>query len=189
MKEKMILGLDISTSTIGWSVLPLEGFSPVLGFIPLSKLENLYSKASRFKEVLLELSEKYDIQEVFIEEDLKRFRRGFSSASTLQMLSRFNGMSSLIVYQTLDLTPTLVNVNKARKMIGVNIDRKDKTKPTKDKVFEWVVKDLGSSVIWPTKVLKSGPRKGLEILITECGDMSDGYVISKAGQVILSQGR
>lgn len=183
----MILGLDVSTSTIGWSLLTPEGFLPIMGFIPLGKEKNLYSKAQKFVEVMRELAGEHNIQHVFIEEDLKKFKRGLSSARTLQMLSRFNGMVSLMVYREMGIEPVLLNVNEARKTVGVVIDKKDKTLSTKEKVLRWNMEQLGPEVHWPTKILKSGPRKGLEVRLDECGDMSDAYVICKAGQIILRE--
>jgi hypothetical protein len=32
--------------------------------------------------------------------------------------------------------------------------------------------------VWPTKILKSGPRKGQEVLEIGCYDMADAYVIA-----------
>ena len=37
---------------------------------------------------------------------------------------------------------------------------------------------------WPVKILKSGPRKGLEILQPGCYDMADAYVIAKANLIL-----
>ena len=55
----------------------------------------------------------------------------------------------------------------------------DITKNTKEQVLEQVQK-LTSGISWKTKVLKSGPRKGLEIFDECCYDIADAFVIGKA---------
>ena len=61
----------------------------------------------------------------------------------------------------------------------LKINKKDKSKTTKEKVLEWVSAD-NSSIQWPTKILKSGPNKGLERICNEAYDMADAYVIGKS---------
>jgi len=182
---KKVLGLDISTTTIGWCTMTHDGFSLEMGYIPLGKLENLYQKAAEFRVALKEIISANDITDVFIEEDLQRFRKGFSSAKVIRKLSRFNGMASLIVYDELDMEPQLINVNTARKLIGCTYNKKDKSKTTKEKVFEWIIKELPDE-FWPTKVISRGPRKGMVVKIVECGDMADAYVMAKAGLKTIS---
>lgn len=77
------------------------------------------------------------------------------------------------------MKPTVINVNNARKLVGIKIDKKDKTKTTKEKVLEQV-QQLDSRIIWPERTLKSGPRKGLKIFDDCCYDMADAFVIGKA---------
>ena len=52
-------------------------------------------------------------------------------------------------------------------------------KNTKEQVLEQVQK-LNSTLMWPKRVLKSGPRKGLEIYDDCCFDRADAWVIGKA---------
>ncbi len=75
-----------------------------------------------------------------------------------------------------------INVNTARKTVGLKIDRKSRKK-TKDQVWEWVktINDADNSKIeWPMKTLKSGPNKGKIRLCNEAYDMADAYVIGKS---------
>jgi hypothetical protein len=117
---------------------------------------------------------------VFIEENLQSFRSGFSSAKTLLSLARFNGIVSLISYETFSVMPVHINVNSARKSLGIKIIRKkDGGKNTKDQIFEWVSDNI--SFDWPKKILKSGPRKNQEIFDPSCFDMADAYVIALSG--------
>ena len=101
-----ILGLDVSTACTGWSILDSEGQLVDMGAIVLSKSKTLYTKAESVREAMQDLSSKYDINAIFIEENLQSFRRGFSSAKTLSTLARFNGVVSMVAYDTFSLEPS-----------------------------------------------------------------------------------
>ena len=179
----MILGLDISTSCTGWSILSPVGSLIDLGCIGLAKDETLYSKAERVKEELTRISREHKVSKIYIEQNLQAFRSGFSSAKTIDKLARFNGIISYISHMIFNIDPDFLNVNRARRSLGIKIVRKkDGGKPTKEQVLKWVTQDIaGTGFEWPKKTLKSGPRKGTEILMVECYDMADAYVIAKAG--------
>jgi Holliday junction resolvasome RuvABC endonuclease subunit len=154
-----------------------------LGYIRLKSSQSVFSRVTEVSKVITDISGRFDIESVFIEENLQAFRPGMSSAKTLLTLARFNGMVSYEVHKITGCDPVYVNVNTARKLIGLKINRKSE-KSTKDQVHEWVSNDLkisNTNVAWPFKILKSGPRKGMEILDTAAYDMSDAYVICKAG--------
>ena len=101
----------------------------------------------------------------------------FSSAKTLSQLNRFNGIVSYLTYEVFNKIPEYINVNSARKSLGIKLDRKS-SKNTKEQVFEWVKKEITFN--WPEKTLKSGPNKGLVKNDESCYDMSDAYVICRA---------
>ena len=72
----------------------------------------------------------------------------------------------------------------ARKSVGLKINRKSDA-TTKQQVLDWVslqLEDVGYQ--WPVKILKSGPRKGMEVLQPGCYDMADSYVIAKANLIL-----
>ena len=156
----MILALDISTSITGFCVFHKFGDPVQVGHVDLRKEKDFFKKIDLVKEKILELNEKYKFEEVAIEEPLQSFARGLSSAKTLFTLAKFNGIIQYIVY-TLGLKPTVINVNNARKLVGIKIVKKS-DKNTKEQVLEQVQK-LASGIIWKKRILKSGPRKGLEI--------------------------
>ena len=171
----MILGLDISTSCIGFCVL--ENRKVVLiDFLDLSKIKSIFEKADLFKEKLISIKKTYKIKEILIEENLQAFRPGLSSAKTIVSLARFNGMCSLVSFKVFEKEPAFVNVNSARKSLGFKKDRKS-SKNTKDQVLDFVMQ-REPQVTWPTKTLKSGPRKDTVVLVKECYDMADAYVIA-----------
>ncbi len=180
----MILGLDVSTSCTGWCLIDRESNLIDIGFIGLEKQKDLYSKAVLVEKKLQNILVQYPIEKVFIEENLQAFRPGLSSAKTLSTLSRFNGMISLLCYKTFEVNPVHINVNAARKSLGIKIERQAKCgKSTKEQVVDWASQEL-KTFVWPVKILKSGKRKGLEILDPVSYDMADAYVISRAGIVL-----
>jgi Holliday junction resolvasome RuvABC endonuclease subunit len=187
-----ILGLDISTACTGWCVIDTDmslGSRGIdLGYIPMSNIKGSYSKAQKVLETLRALSAKYEISYVFIEENLQVFRAGLSSAKTLATLARFNGIVSYLCEEEFSKTPVFLNVNKVRRAVGINIIRKSKGgKPTKEQVLDWATEMLSEkNDIWPTKTLKSGPRKGKTVIDPVCYDMADAYVIALAGAMNIS---
>ena len=179
----MILGLDISTSCTGWCVLDKDKFS--IGFIDLSKEKCVFKKAQMVKEKISNINIFNDIRHVFIEENLQSFRSGFSSANTLSKLARFNGIVSYLCFDEFSIEPIFLNVNSARKHLGIKIEKEKACgNSTKEQVLRWVVTDTtGRDFSWPEKTLKSGPRKGMVILDPKCYDMADAYVIAKFGSL------
>lgn len=180
-----VLGLDVSTSCTGYCLMYVEPSQRTsvkeIGYILISKDKDPYVKAQKVRSLLSNLSEKYQIDKVFIEENLQAFRTGFSSAKTLVTLARFNGVVSYICQEVLETEPKFLNVNSARKDLGLKIKRKkDGGAPTKEQVLAWV-KNEDRTITWPNKILKSGPNKGKEIIHPSAYDMADAYVICQAG--------
>jgi len=173
----MLLSLDISTSCTGYCIFN-ENKLVDIGFINLSKHKDFYEKSAKVKSVIKELNEKHNIDQVAVEENLQAFRPGLSSAKTLMTLAQFNGTVRWICSEIFNIKPDAINVNTARKAVGLKINKKDKTKTTKEKVLEWV--DTQEDLKWPTKILKSGPNKGKVRICPESYDMADAYVIGKA---------
>ncbi len=182
----LILGLDVSTSCTGWCVIDDRGTLVDIGSIPLGKHKGVYKKAGEVSRVLCNILISHEISLIYIEENLQSFRRGFSSAQTLSTLARFNGIVSLLTYQHFDMEPVHINVNAARKCLGIKIISKRKGgAPTKEQVLDWVTEQIkDKSFSWPTKILKGGPNRGNEVLDPTSFDMADAYVIARAGLII-----
>ena len=84
----MLLGLDISTSITGATVLDDNDkivYCETWDTRNKNKFPNLFSKAGFIKNKLWEMEDRFGIDEVYIEQSLSRFRPGFSSAKTLSM--------------------------------------------------------------------------------------------------------
>ena len=175
----MILGLDVSTSNVGWCLLDRTGALLEAGAVELSKKKDIFEKASAVREVLAQISARNEISSVAIEENLQAFRPGFSSAKTIVTLARFNGIVTLMAFEETGVRPDFINVNSARKSAGLKIIKKSEVS-TKDQVLNFV-KQKVPNFDWPTRTLKSGTRKGLVIPADCCYDIADAYIVAVAG--------
>ena len=121
----MILGLDISTSCTGASLISKEGLLlHVVAIKPAG--DDMFQKANSFRVQLSQWLRqckisKSEIESVYIEENLQGFRPGLSSAGTLLTLARFNGVASYIVMLDLGVVPEYINVTAARKLASLKI--------------------------------------------------------------------
>lgn len=180
----MILGLDVSTATIGYTVLDKEGTVLKMDYISLKKDKGITEKGFHFRSVLRELKSRYKIDHVYIEEYFQRFARGMSSARTITLLSSFNGIVQYICHDELGIVPEPIAVNVCRSLVGIKTLSKNKAgKDVKEQVFDWVSDHLQYK--WPDKTLQSGPRKDQLIILEEARDMADSWVVAKAGFVKL----
>lgn len=185
MNKVKYIGLDISTSIVGISFLDSLGNLIDLESINLKKISCIFSKSNKVREEFTNYKNKYFFEEEIklgIEESFQSFSKGFSSAKTLSQLNRFNGIVSYISAEVYSVIPEFINVNAARKCLGIKIDKKS-SESTKEQVFQWVKSEFKNNNIefkWPEKVLISGPNKGRVKFDESCYDMSDAYVICKA---------
>lgn len=183
------LGLDISTSCTGWAVTEVHGgeaVSVTLGHVRLDNVEGLMQKADVMRSQLQSLHDEHSFTRIYVEENMQAFRPGASSAQTIMKLAKFNGIVSYLAYQVTGLDPQNVNVNQARKSLGISLKReKECGVPTKEQVHTWVRSHpLLSQYQWPSRTLGSGPRKGHVILEPYVYDMSDAFVIAMSGPIV-----
>ena len=172
--NKCILGLDISTSITGATVIE-DGKIKESFFWDTrnkNKFPSLYDKASFIKESIVKLKKWYDVSDIYIEQSLHSFRSGFSSAQTLSTLSRFNGIISWLCYETFDIQPKMIAATSARKQAGVGIKRGDNAK---EKVLQFVIDSYPDIEIIYTK--HGNPKPGML-------DMCDSIIIALAGDKI-----
>lgn len=180
----MLLSLDISTSCTGYCVFDQNELLHY-DYIDLSKHKGMFEKAAEVQTQIKKISNIYNITDVCVEENLQAFRPGLSSAKTLMTLAQFNGVVRWICYEIFAVEVTAINVNSARKAVGLKINRKIKSS-TKEQVYDFVKAKNNNSVNdkikiqWPSKILKSGPNKGQLRIRNEAYDIADAYIIGKA---------
>jgi Holliday junction resolvasome RuvABC endonuclease subunit len=165
----MILGLDISTSITGYTVLDHGGNILTCDHIDLRKEKNFFKKIQIVKKCLEDLEAEYPIEQVYIEQSLQSFRSGFSSAQTLSLLSKINGIVSWLCYNLFYGEPKYLAATSARKLCGIKIPRGQKAKAVS---LQFVVDNVPNFEVQYTK--HGNPRPGY-------ADRSDSYVIAKAG--------
>ena len=181
-----ILGLDVSTKTIGWALfdintkelLELTHVSPIVKPKEENKIKELFSKSEIFRTKLLEYKN-LGISKVVIEEPLLNSNNVY----TIQTLLRYNTLISKEIYDVLGIVPEYISTYNSRKS-----------------AFPWLVKDNGKGkfvlfgglpkdcdkkqIIWE-QVAKREPQINWvytknNTLKKENFDMSDAYAVCLA---------
>ena len=169
----MILGLDISTSITGATILDSQGKVLYNRAWDTRKFKNIFEKAEYVEKQINQLCrDGYKIEKVFIEQSLQSFRSGFSSAKTLSTLSRFNGIVSWICFDDFGIKPEYIAATSARKMCGIKVPRGNKAK---DVVLQHVIATEPSFIFEQTK--HGNPKP-------DTYDRADSLIIAKAGFVL-----
>ena len=116
-----ILGLDVSTKTIGISLFEdfgdsgklqlLTHITPIVKPKPISNIELLIKKAQIFQFDFLEKYSDINVDRVIIEEPLVRS----NNVNTVATLLRFNGMICRSVFEVLNIIPEFISSYDARK--------------------------------------------------------------------------
>lgn len=129
----MILGIDISSIKVGIGIVD-DGKNIIYSnVVKFDKEMTLFEKANSFKETIVNIKERYDIEKIYIEEALMMFGSRSSMAQVISLLQRFNGMLSFVVFDVFNMEPIMVNVNSARRKVGMKIDRTIKHKNPRQK--------------------------------------------------------
>jgi len=174
----MILGLDVSTSITGATVVDESG-NVVMCKSWDTRNKNRYGdllvKADFIRLELLKVSHYHKIKKIYIEQSLQSFRSGFSSAQTLSTLSRFNGIVSWLCYKTFDVKPEYIAATSARKMCGIKIPRGQKAKEV---VLKYLLDNEEGFGVQYTK--QGNPKP-------DSYDRADSIVIAKAGYCLCNK--
>ena len=154
-----VLGLDVSTKTIGWALFDIETknllelthISPIPKPKPSSKIEELLLKSGVFRKKL----EEYvgmGIENVIIEEPLLNSNNLY----TVGTLIRFNTLISKEVYDVLGVVPEFVSTYNSRKFAFPHLVKpNDKGKFV---LFGGFSKDVDKKVIIWELIAKREPQ-------------------------------
>jgi hypothetical protein len=170
----MILGLDVSTSITGVTVLTDDGAVIYNDAIDLTnkKFDTVFKKATEVKERLTQVKHLFYITDVFIEQSLNAFRPGLSSAQVILTLGKFNGIVSWICHEIYGFEPQYIGAVTARKSIGIKVERGQNAKEI---VLAHI---LGLDPAFKVEyTAHNNPKKGTY-------DRADSYVIAKAGYLL-----
>ena len=163
----MILGIDVSTSKIGYCVVDTQQNLKEVNFLKF-KDGTLEDRAQQFSlRELRRLKYTYNITHIRIEQPFTMFSGGKTTAGTMSKLQRFNGMVSVLAYTVFGLQPELVASRSARSKCGIKIKRGENTKK---KIIEWVEQKYPKDFI--VELTRHGnPKPGTD-------DMADSVVVA-----------
>lgn len=130
---KKILGLDVSSATIGWALLSDDIELLKYGHLkPPSKKKSKDNFSLRLDFAFVEvgnLIQSLNPDVVVIEDYAKRFTKGRSNANTILTLASFNEVSGLISYKLTGKKPIRISVSTLRTIVnnhyGEEINDKD----------------------------------------------------------------
>ena len=167
----MILGLDVSTSVIGYTILDEDAKIIECEAWDLRNkryFPDLYVKATHIKDKLLDIKCSHSIKHVYIEEPFVFFRAGGSTAKTMAKLQAFNGIVSWLCHDTFGFSPVHISPAQARKLNGIKVSRGQKAKEV---VLDYLLKNEDSFTIEYTS--KGNPKPASY-------DRADSLIIAKA---------
>jgi hypothetical protein len=120
-EKNYILGLDVSTKTIGIALFEDLGDNGILRLLhhvtplvkpkPKNKMQEIFDKAKIFEEEFLMKYKDFGVSRVIIEEPLLRS----NNVNTVGTLLRFNGIISRSVYDVLGVIPEYISSYDSRK--------------------------------------------------------------------------
>ena len=178
----MILGIDVSTSITGFAVVADDELL-YYDSVDLRKYKGVINKAKVVKEKIDDIFEAYQcdgehalmgssdypIECIYIEQPFTFFNSGGSSAKTMAVLQKFNGIVSWLVYEMFEIEPQYVTAMEARKLCGIKVPRGQKAKKV---VLEHL---LDSEQAFKIEYTNRGNPK------PESYDRADAIIVAKAG--------
>ncbi len=172
--SNLFMGLDVSTSIVGVTILK-EDFSIVLmTHIDLRKIDDFWKKVDFVHDEISKLLIAHSIYEVWIEEPALGYSQGKTSAHTLMTLIRFNTLVSWKVRELLS-SPKFITASHARKTCGILTQRVSKCGKThKQQTADYLMERDLKHLVWPTKKRSSK-------IVDWAYDTMDSYVIAKSG--------
>jgi len=176
-----VLGLDISTKTIGWALfdfhsqnlLELTHFSPVIKPKREDKMEELMFKVDAFEEKLNTYKD-LGITKVIIEEPLLNS----NNVWTVGTLLRYNSMISRSIYKVLGIVPKYISTYNSRKYAWPELVQENNK--GKRVLFGGLPKTIDKKELIWQQVSKAEPQivwlyTRNNTLKKECFDQADAY--------------
>jgi hypothetical protein len=181
LNSPKVLGLDVSTKTIGFALFDLQSqellelthVSPIPKPKTDNKIEELLLKSDLFK-VKIDQYKNMGITHVVIEEPLLNSNNVY----TIGVLLRYNTLITKQIYDTLGVVPEFISTYNSRKFAFPELVQKnDKNKFV---LFGGYPKDIDKKMIVWERVAKKEPQitwvyTKNNTLKKECFDMSDAY--------------
>lgn len=171
---KRIMGLDVSSSTIGISVIDTAGDAieiVKLDHYKPQKKGSIFSRIDTTQKKIQELLDQYKPDLIGIEDIAGGFSFGGSTSTTLIILATFNRACGIVCYKYLgNKDPMLCNVMSIRHALKTT-----KKAPKKEEMPELIAKRLGWER-FPYKMRKN--RKGEIVMMNESLDECDSLAVA-----------
>jgi Holliday junction resolvasome RuvABC endonuclease subunit len=164
---KRILGIDVSSTTIGYCVLDIKDNNIEFvnaGYLKPLKTGSIIERIVDTRDKIKKIIEDVKPDHIGIE-DIIQFMQGKSTAKTIIMLTTFNRMIGLCAFDYLNKSPELFNVMSIRHGLKLNSNL-----PKKEDMPELVSKHLG--ITFPYEYNKKGKIK------VENFDKADGMAVA-----------
>jgi len=176
MSKKKILGLDVSTTTIGIAIVEFEKDISDAKLIHTEyyKPNKKTDEINRLKEAvdyILKIAEKFKVDDVAVEEYIK-FMKGSSGASTVIPLAIINTTLRLFIYEKLNIMPFVYNVLTIRHALKFN-----KKLPAKEDIPEIVARHLNINFPYEYKINRKTKQQDIKI---ESYDVADSVAVALA---------
>jgi Holliday junction resolvasome RuvABC endonuclease subunit len=174
---KKILGFDISSTCIGYSVLEVDENSKNIKFISCNYIKpikkgTIIERLAHTRDKIINILESTQPNIIAIE-DIIQFMSGASTAKTIITLTSFNRMVGLLAHDYLSRPPDMYSVMSIRHGIKIN-----KILPKKEDMPELVSKHLG--IKFPYEKNKNGKIK------LENYDMADSVAVALYSSLLLT---
>lgn len=173
-----IMGLDISTSVVGVTILDENFNVELMTHISFKSSMNFWEKADHALEQFWEIFDKHGAMHVvYVEEPVLSYSPGKSSAQTIMTLAKFNYILSYEIRLHQNRDPIHITVGEARKTCGIKTVQRKKAGGLshKEQCAAYLMQTDLSHISWPKT--KNGTYKNF------VSDEIDSYVIAKAGVI------
>lgn len=167
-----VLGLDISTTTVGLTIVNEDGLV-MMDFVK-PKGNTIFEKMDSGVEQLIAKIGKIKLDMIMAEQPNIMFQQGKSSAQTISKILRFNGAILFTLHRKFRIFPDEIMTVSARKQV-IGRGRFDKGVDPKEEVFKFVSQKVNPDAWVKCFNEKTGKFK------PERFDMADSWVIAMAG--------
>jgi len=173
----IVLGLDVSTSKIGLSIMDYDQNLIDCQVVKLNNKISLEERCLKLEDMLIYYNNmaQYNITKIYVESPFMMFSGGKTTAMTMSKLQRFNGMVSFMIRKIFGFNAELIAANKARGAVNLKVKRGENTKK---KVIEWVKRRYPRDFVF--ELTRHGnPQPGTD-------DKADAVIVALAGLILNS---
>lgn len=171
LNKKHTLGLDISTAVTGWAIIDRADMSLVRsGSVILEHTVGFYAKLDKLISALELVIDREQLGHITVEEAVKAFGGGKSSAQTIALCQSFNGAARALLYREYGLEVDTIPAVSARKLNDIFVPKGENAKVIS---FQTMLK-IYPELPYQIRKGKSGLPREIDL------DMTDAIVVARA---------